>query len=140
MIAPALIDTDIFSETMRAKNPVVVANARNYRRRYGHYTISSITLAELVKGFVRMGREDRIPYLEDHLKDQEILSLDAFAAVLAGRIFGELERTGQPIGRIDPFIAAIALRHGLTLVTGNAKHFQRIVDLGFPLQLANWRD
>jgi tRNA(fMet)-specific endonuclease VapC len=140
MIPPALLDTDIFSETMRAKNSVVLANARDYRSRYGHYTISSVTLTELVKGFVRSGREDRISYLEELLKDHEILPFDAIAAKLAGRIFGELERAGQPIGRVDPFIAAIAVRHSLTLVTGNTRHFKRIVDLGFPLKLANWRE
>jgi tRNA(fMet)-specific endonuclease VapC len=39
----------------------------------------------------------------------------------------------------DPLIAAIALEHNLELVTGNAAHFQRIIQLGYPLTLANWR-
>jgi tRNA(fMet)-specific endonuclease VapC len=39
----------------------------------------------------------------------------------------------------DPIIAAIALEHNLELVTGNAAHFQRIVRLGYPLTLVNWR-
>lgn len=61
------------------------------------------------------------------------------SADLAGRIFADLERTGQPIGRIDPLIAAIALQHGLTLVTGNRVHYQRIHTLNFKLRLDNWR-
>jgi tRNA(fMet)-specific endonuclease VapC len=36
-------------------------------------------------------------------------------------------------------IAAIALEHGLELVTGNTAHFQRVQQLGYPLTLANWR-
>lgn len=36
-------------------------------------------------------------------------------------------------------IAAIALHHGLELVTGNTAHFQRIQQLGYPLTVANWR-
>ena len=40
----------------------------------------------------------------------------------------------------DPLIAAIALQAQLPLVTGNTKHFARIQDLGYPLQLANWRE
>ena len=60
-------------------------------------------------------------------------------AELAGRIAGELERIGQPIGTADPMIAAIALHHGLELVTGNTAHFQRIQQIGYPLTLANWR-
>jgi len=46
---------------------------------------------------------------------------------------------GQPIGTADPMIAAIAIEHGLQLVTGNTAHFQRIQRLGYPLTLANWR-
>ena len=57
----------------------------------------------------------------------------------AGRIAGDLERVGRPIGLADPMIAAIALTHGLELVTGNTGHFQRIQQLGYPLVLANWR-
>ena len=48
------------------------------------------------------------------------------AAELAGRITGDLDRTGQPIGRADPMIAAIAIVNGLELVAGNTAHYQRI--------------
>ncbi|MFI5454140.1 MAG: hypothetical protein ACHRXM_01685 [Isosphaerales bacterium] len=61
------------------------------------------------------------------------------AAEVAGRIWGDLDRTGQPIGFADPMIAAIALTHGLELATGNISHYQRIQQLGYPLTLANWR-
>ena len=36
-------------------------------------------------------------------------------------------------------IAAIALEHGLELVTGNTSHFQRVQQLGYRLVLADWR-
>ena len=36
-------------------------------------------------------------------------------------------------------IAAIALEHGLELVTGNTSDFQRVQQLSYPLILANWR-
>jgi len=68
-----------------------------------------------------------------------ILSLDQSAAELAGRIAGDLERTGQPIGRADPMIAAIALQHSLELVTGNTAHYQRIQQVGYQLRVVNWR-
>jgi tRNA(fMet)-specific endonuclease VapC len=41
---------------------------------------------------------------------------------------------------IDPLIAATAVFHGLTLVTGNLKHFERVQKLGYALELDNWRD
>ncbi len=50
-----------------------------------------------------------------------------------------LERTGQPIGLADSIIAAIAIQHDLTLVTGNLAHYERIQGLGYSLKLDNWR-
>ena len=42
-------------------------------------------------------------------------------------------------GRCDPMVAAIAIIHGLDLVTGNTAHYQRIQQLGYVLALVNWR-
>jgi tRNA(fMet)-specific endonuclease VapC len=36
-------------------------------------------------------------------------------------------------------IAAVAISNGLELVTGNTSHYQRIQQLGFTLNLTNWR-
>jgi len=65
--------------------------------------------------------------------------LDVTAAELAGRIAGDLDRIGQPVGRADPMIAATAIDQGLELVKGNIAHYQRIQQLGYPLTLVNWR-
>jgi len=70
---------------------------------------------------------------------EQVLPLAESPAELAGRIAGELDRIGQSIGMADPIIAAIALEHGLELVTGNTAHFQRVQQLGYPLVLANGR-
>ena len=45
----------------------------------------------------------------------------------------------SPLDGADPMIAAIALVHGLDLVTGNTAHYQRIQQLGYQLVLVNWR-
>jgi predicted nucleic acid-binding protein len=70
----------------------------------------------------------------------EILPFDEDIAMLAGSIHGMLSKLGQGIGDIDPLIAATALMNDFTLATGNTAHYQRIVDLGFPLKLENWRE
>ena len=44
-------------------------------------------------------------------------------------IRADLERRGQGIGPNDTQIAAIALTHGATLVTGNPKEFRRVSSL-----------
>jgi predicted nucleic acid-binding protein len=84
-------------------------------------------------------REDRVQEFLATLTTEEVLMLELHDAVLAGRIYADLERIGQPIGYPDSMIAAIALQRDQTLVTGNLSHYQRIQALGYPLRLDNWR-
>lgn len=135
----ALLDTDIFSEILKGMDQNVVAKATAYRAAFGHYTISTITVMEIVKGLHKLQREDRIQQFLAGLPTVESLTLDLRSSELAGRIYADLERAGQPLGRADPMIAAIALRHGLTLVPGNVSHYQRIQAWGYGLKLDNWR-
>lgn len=135
----ALLDTEIYSEILRAKNSTVVAQANAYREQFGRYSLSAASVVELVQGLQRTGRENRIQELMSALSAEEILPIDVESAIIAGRIYGELVRTGQTIGRADPMIAGVAIHHDLPLVTGNTKHFERIVSLEFGLRLENWR-
>lgn len=135
----SLLDTDIFSEIIKGRDQHVLARAAAYRAAFGWYTITTLTVFEIVKGFHKVRREDRIQQFLSGLPSAELLTLDAHSAEIGGRIYADLERTGQPIGRVDPIIAAIAIQHDLTLVTGNMAHYQRIQALGYTLRLDNWR-
>ena len=66
--------------------------------------------------------------------------MDIKSSEIAGRIYADLERTGQPIGRADPMIAGVALKNDLVLSTGNTNHYQRIKNMGYELEIENWRD
>lgn len=135
----ALLDTDILSEILKGIDRTLVARAVAYRATWGRYTISTITVLEIVKGLHKAGREAEIQRFLNGLSNVELLTLDIQSAEWAGRIYADLERTGQTIGRADPMIAAVALEHNLTLVTGNLAHYRRIQSLGYDLQLENWR-
>ena len=134
-----LLDTATLSEIGKGIDPTVVGNATAYLQVFGQYTTSAISIMEIVRGFQRANRTRRLQTFVGSIAILEILPFDRPAAELAGRIAGELERTGKPIGLADPMIAAIALTHDLELVTGNTAHFQRVQQLGYPLTLANWR-
>ena len=97
-------------------------------------------MLEVVAGWHRLQREDRVSEFLDHLADIEVLPFETNASVEAGRIEADLTRTGKPIGRADSMIAAIAIRQQLPLVTGNTEHYKRIGDLGYGLRLENWRN
>lgn len=135
----ALLDTDILSEILKAVNRPVAVRAAAYRATWGRYTISTVTVVEVVKGLHKVRREDAIERFLSGLSSEELLTLDVQGAELAGRIYADLELTGQTIGRADPMIAAIALQRGLTLVSGNLSHYRRIVELGYGLKLEDWR-
>jgi tRNA(fMet)-specific endonuclease VapC len=134
-----LLDTDIFSEILKGINQRVAIRASTYRNALGCYTISTITVLEIVKGWHKRQREDKIQELFIEIAAAEVLTLQLSDAELAGRIYADLERTGQPIGLADSIISAIAIQNNLTLITGNLPHYQRIQTLGYNLKLDNWR-
>jgi tRNA(fMet)-specific endonuclease VapC len=135
----ALLDTDILSEIIKGFEQTVARNAATYHHAFGYYTLSAITVMEIVQGFQKNQSFRRLQAFLASLATEEVIAFDEGDGDLAGRIAGELERQGRPIGTADSMIAAIALRHGLELVTGNTAHFQRVQQLGYPLTLANWR-
>jgi tRNA(fMet)-specific endonuclease VapC len=138
-VSKVLLDTDIYSEVIKAVNPTVTHNPMTYRQTNGVLTLSAITVMEIVRGFQQNQSIRRLQSFLTAVAGEEVLIFDQAAAELAGGIEGELVRVGRPIGMADTMIAAIALTHGLELCTGNTTHFQRVQQLGYPLTLVNWR-
>ena len=135
-----ILDTDIVSEVFRAKNPRVVEHAEAYRETVGPLTMSAVTLMEVIKGLHKRGRQDLFDRLLAQALDVQVLPFTGSTAHIAGRIYAELEQSGETIGRADPMIAATAIDQDLTLITGNAAHFQRIQHRGYPLRIEDWRE
>ncbi|XYI00382.1 type II toxin-antitoxin system VapC family toxin [Sorangium sp. So ce1128] len=140
MATRTILDTDIWSEILKAKDPIVAERARKYHAELGRYTLSVITVMEVVYGYSRVGRDDRIQQFLSLLARAEVLWLDPTVAELAGRIRADLERLGSKLTIEDTLIAATAIRHGLPVATGNTRHFVKIQDAGYPLVLENWRE
>ena len=67
-----------------------------------------------------------------------VIALDDECARVAGEIAGALLRSGQSVGVADVLIAASAIVHQRTLITGNVRHFDRMKRFG--LQVDNWRE
>jgi tRNA(fMet)-specific endonuclease VapC len=136
----AILDTDTLSELLRGINQKVAEHARRYRAEHSRLTLTAVSVMEVVSGLHRMNREEQLRRVLAELSHAEVLPFEHDDAVIAGRIVADLRRTGQPIGLADPMIASIAVRHGLTLVTGNTAHYARIQALGYALTLDNWRN
>ncbi len=89
---------------------------------------ASVCLCELYAGAFKRGREvefQRIEWLKSKIA---CLSFDN-SAITYGRIRAELEKQGRRIEDMDLLIASIAIDNDLTLVTGNAGHYERIPGL-----------
>ena len=131
-----LLDTDILSNLLK-RTPSTILIAKLASVGPEEQFTSSITLGELMYGAYRLGARSGIllERLESTLPPNlPILPFDATAARIYGEVRADLERMGTPIGDADLRIGAIALSRGLTVVTGNVRHFQRIADL--PVE--NW--
>ena len=126
-----LFDTDILSHLMKRSPPLPLV------RRFAsvparEQATSSITLGELYYGARRLGAAGEALALriqETLARSLVVLPFDAPAAVRYGALRAELEAAGTPIGDADTRIAAIALEHGLVLVSGNLRHFRRVPGL-----------
>ena len=88
----SLLDTDIFSEIIKRANPNVINKANSYLAEFGKYTISVITVMEVVEGWRKRKQEQRIEQFINIISSQEILSFNYTESVLAGKIYADLEK------------------------------------------------
>jgi predicted nucleic acid-binding protein len=135
----SLLDTDVVSEILRGRNKKVTVQASRYRRQFGQLTLSTLSVLEIVAGLARHKREEGIAKFLRFALTEQVISLDTESAEIAGRIHGSLQAQGLSIGVVDPMIAAVAIRNGLVLATGNTAHYSRVQQLGFGLRLVDWR-
>lgn len=122
-----LLDTDVLSELRKRKrNPNVAKWIGAAADSDLH--LSAITIAEIERGIEQQKKPDPTfandlsVWLEFTLRafGERILPLTTNIARRWGRLAAQIGNT-----ELDLAIAATALEHGLTVVTGNTKHFQR---------------
>lgn len=92
-------------------------------------SIPIIVLGELYSGAENSAQvEGNIQKIVEMVRACELLLCDAQTARQYARISQQLRRKGRPIPQNDMWIAALAIQHGLTLVTRDA-HFNHIEGL-----------
>ena len=124
-----LIDTNVVSETLKPRPERRVVDWIG-RQMANDLFLASISLGELVRGVRRMrerARRERFQrWIDYDLAAQfqgRVLPFDRETAVIWGEIMGDGDRVGRPKPMADAQIAAVARRHGLTLVTRNMRDF-----------------
>ena len=133
-----LFDTDALSEVMRPRG------RKNYLRRVSDIPreeqfTSAVVIGELYKGAFRSSNPPKyVDFIESEiLVNLTTLPYDTASAKVFGQLRSQLEIIGRVIEDSDLQIAATAVHHGLELVTGNIKHFERVPGLKLNRMLAD---
>lgn len=128
-----LLDTDTFSAIASRRHPDAVERLSALPD--GAAYVCWITLGEVAFGMRRNKPAQRtVSGIESLRRSLGRLPLDECVVEQYARLRAALEAKGTPIGPNDSWIAAHALAHGLTLVTGNERAFRRVPGL----RVENW--
>jgi len=123
-----LPDTNACISLLRQRNAKLIA-------RWQAIKAGDVALCAVVVYELRHGAERSINPSTEHAKLDAFLApftslpFDDTSARKCAEIRRQLERSGTVIGPHDLQIAAIALQHGLTVVTHNTQEFSRISGL-----------
>jgi len=119
-----LLDTDTCSFALRKTHGI---RERLGKMNAGHFAVSAVTLAEAWTGCRKTEHEERLLAAWAHLLSPlPVLDFDRRCADHYSTIRAHLELRGAMIGSNDCMIAATALAHDLTLITGNLRELRRV--------------
>jgi len=130
-----LFDTDTLSNIVRKKPSEFLLGKLDTIPEEVQFT-TSITIGEIYFGAIRSDRTDRIlSTFETYIFPSiTVLPFDEESGKQFGALKAHLEKKGIGCCESDLRIAAIAIQHGLILITGNVKHFKNIPGL----TIENW--
>ena len=118
-----LLDTSAYSALLRGHQPIL-----DVMRRSETVSVSAIALGELYSGF-RAGNRwaENTAQLAQFLAKPSVrvLNVTEETALRYAEVDAYLRKNGRPIPRNDVWIAAVALEHGLQLLTLDV-HFREI--------------
>ena len=121
-----ILDSDVCIEILRGNERVIE------KRRTVDDDVATtwITASELAFGAAKSRDPERNTTLvTEFLATLDILGLDLPSSLEFGRWKAKLERTGLRVADADLLIAAIALAHGASVVTGNRRHYECVEHL-----------
>ena len=127
-------DTDTLAAALLPDPPLQLVRRLARTPTAEQYT-TSVTLAELTYAAARNGDGDLVSRLGDLVAGaSRVLAFDAEAAAVYGSLRAHLETLGTRLDEPSLRIASIALAHDLTLVTANARLYDRVPRL----RIENW--
>jgi predicted nucleic acid-binding protein len=127
-------DTDTLSAVIRRDPPLSLIRRLAVLPPDAQFT-TAITLGELLYGVARRGSAELSKRVRQLVAGAVlVLPFERSAAETYGTLRAELESAGTRLAEPDLRIASIVIATGLTLVSGNVRHFGRVPGL----QFENW--
>ena len=131
----AILDTDMFSEVLRQRNATVLQKAAVYVQEHGQIAISAVSRFEILRGYKKENATTQLGRFHVLCQKSLVVALTDAVFDQAADLWAYGRNHGFPVGDADVLIAATALVHGRTLVTGNESHFTWMPGL----VVDNWR-
>jgi tRNA(fMet)-specific endonuclease VapC len=128
-MAIALLDTDILSELIKLRNPIVQQHALAYTQREGPIAFSAITRYEIIRGYKQQNATSQLARFATFCRNSLVLPVDETIFDRASDLWAHARLNGYPHNDADLLIAATALEHQRILVTGNVRHFSWVPGL-----------
>ena len=125
-IKRVLIDTNIYIEFLRGDE-----NINNILSSADFIAFSVISVGEILAGFKIWSDEKKyLNELDQFLYSPRLIiyDIDRETSEFYAKIYNELRIAGNPIPANDMWIAALALQHGIKLLT-NDRHFTKVAGL-----------
>ncbi len=123
-----LLDTDVFSFLMKPGD----RRAEIYRKHVAKKTVavSFITVGELLFGARKKNwGTDRMERLKQKLRSTVIVPYDYELCLTYAELKSKVESEGKSVALHDLWISACSVRHSISLVSNNQKHFEHIPGL-----------
>ncbi len=122
-----VVDTDVVSFLLKGDTRAVAYQPHLQGKTL---VLSFMTVAELYQwAYLRNWGQAKLAWLEERLRSYVVVPYDIDLCRQWATICVECQRQGRPISAQDAWVAATALRHGLSLVTHNAEDFAGITGL-----------
>lgn len=125
-----MLDTNVCIQALRSRDPALVARLRSHPP--SEIRLCSVVIGELYYGAYKSPaayQASNFAQLAKFVAPYASLPYDDNAAEIFGRVRADVASRDVMLGPYDLQIAAIALAHGLTLVTHNTREFSQVPGL-----------
>lgn len=134
-MSPSILNSDILSELIKFRNVSVREKALEDSHTYGPIALSAMTRYEIIRGYKGKNASTQLSRFMNFCQHSLVLPVTDSIFDRASDLWAIARSGGYPCNDADLIIAATALEHGRTLVTGNTSHFSWISEL----TIEDWR-